>query len=696
MYRRFTVNYLVAVATVLTCLANPQLASAQLEAPDILCASVNDNGTVDITWEAPPDPDNEFFNYEIFFDDGSGFQSLGYWGGINNTTYTHFGINATDQSYSYWLQTLYAGGNGVSSPSDTISTLQLELTSESLSSVAVLEWNDPGNDIENSSDGSYYIMREYPPGDVQEVAQVPIGTYTYKDTLFGLCVEDPVSVDYWVELRNSECTSRSDVETDEFQDLLGPGVPEVETITVNQMTNEVEIYWEDVNAPDLEEYLIQRVNILPNPDEFINVGTKPAGEGTFFVYGTPPGDQAFNMVVIAFDSCGNDNSYDDIASTMYLRTDYDECNLEVLLNWSDYDGWDEGVSKYEIVQSQDGGTDQVIAELGPEAETYRAEVEPFSDYCYYVRAISNGDQIPSSSNGKCITASYPDFSEVNYLSTVTREIDGSTRIQLHTDGTGDSTEFQLQSSKGAPDDFETIATVSQPAPGTDLTYTVPPSATNTAITYYRWRQLDACGAEANISNESSTMEVRAVADVEELRSRITWNPYVNWDGDVEEYRIYRRFGNEGNFELVATVGGNKTSYQETVEEYLLEEGNFCYRIEAVESPNSYGFSKSAFSSVGCATQEPLIWIPNTLLPNSDVEENTTFKPVAGFLDFDRYQMVILNKWNQEIFSTEDIEEPWDGTYNGQLVPSGVYFYFISFYDGAGNNYSRRGEIYVLY
>lgn len=65
-----------------------------------------------------------------------------------------------------------------------------------------------------------------------------------------------------------------------------------------------------------------------------------------------------------------------------------------------------------------------------------------------------------------------------------------------------------------------------------------------------------------------------------------------------------------------------------------------------------------------------VWIPNAFTPGSD-GLNDYFKPVSSTFEEGRLQ--IFNRWGQPVF-TGDFEKGWDGNYNGQPAPEGVYYY----------------------
>jgi gliding motility-associated-like protein len=91
----------------------------------------------------------------------------------------------------------------------------------------------------------------------------------------------------------------------------------------------------------------------------------------------------------------------------------------------------------------------------------------------------------------------------------------------------------------------------------------------------------------------------------------------------------------------------------------------------------------ATDSVVLKQCELLLWMPNVFTPNAD-GLNDIFLPVYK-LDIDiTFQMLIFNKWGEQIFSTNEISKGWDGTYKGVLCTEDLYTWTITF--SAPDNY----------
>lgn len=68
------------------------------------------------------------------------------------------------------------------------------------------------------------------------------------------------------------------------------------------------------------------------------------------------------------------------------------------------------------------------------------------------------------------------------------------------------------------------------------------------------------------------------------------------------------------------------------------------------------------------------FIPNAFSPNGDGNNDGYQVVYKG--DMELKEMYVYNRYGQRIFSSADVNKSWDGTYNGQPVDAGTYFYYI--------------------
>ncbi|MBI1288163.1 MAG: T9SS type B sorting domain-containing protein [Flavobacteriales bacterium] len=101
-------------------------------------------------------------------------------------------------------------------------------------------------------------------------------------------------------------------------------------------------------------------------------------------------------------------------------------------------------------------------------------------------------------------------------------------------------------------------------------------------------------------------------------------------------------------------------------------------------------------AVGQVIIEPdfMFYAPNAFTPNEN-GKNDGFRGYGEGIDWDTYKMSIFDRWGELIYYTEDINDPWDGTYKGAPVQMAVYVWRIKLNDVKGNDHSYIGHVTLL-
>lgn len=82
------------------------------------------------------------------------------------------------------------------------------------------------------------------------------------------------------------------------------------------------------------------------------------------------------------------------------------------------------------------------------------------------------------------------------------------------------------------------------------------------------------------------------------------------------------------------------------------------------------------------------YIPSAFTPNGD-GKNDVFRLVSKG-DIRLKELMIFNRYGQKIFISNDINDSWNGTFNGEPVDIGTYYYKLKAY--CGNNNERLVEV----
>ncbi len=89
-----------------------------------------------------------------------------------------------------------------------------------------------------------------------------------------------------------------------------------------------------------------------------------------------------------------------------------------------------------------------------------------------------------------------------------------------------------------------------------------------------------------------------------------------------------------------------------------------------------------------------VFVPNAFSPNGN-GRNDIFMAKCGF-ELEFFEMLILNRWGQILFQSQDILQGWDGRYNGELSPFGIYTVIIRFRSPAGQICGKNQIISALH
>jgi gliding motility-associated-like protein len=89
---------------------------------------------------------------------------------------------------------------------------------------------------------------------------------------------------------------------------------------------------------------------------------------------------------------------------------------------------------------------------------------------------------------------------------------------------------------------------------------------------------------------------------------------------------------------------------------------------------------------------PLIGVPNAFSPNGDGINDVLFVEGQGITDM---TFIIYNRWGQKVFESHDINQGWDGTFNGVMQEVDAYAYTLQATFVNGQSVSKKGNITLL-
>jgi len=87
-----------------------------------------------------------------------------------------------------------------------------------------------------------------------------------------------------------------------------------------------------------------------------------------------------------------------------------------------------------------------------------------------------------------------------------------------------------------------------------------------------------------------------------------------------------------------------------------------------------------------------IFVPNAFTPNAD-GTNDVFMPKG--VGINEYQLLIFDRWGNQIFVSEDLYKGWDGTVRGEEVQQDVYVWKINLTNNKGLKKELSGVVSLL-
>lgn len=139
-------------------------------------------------------------------------------------------------------------------------------------------------------------------------------------------------------------------------------------------------------------------------------------------------------------------------------------------------------------------------------------------------------------------------------------------------------------------------------------------------------------------------------------------------------------------------------------EWAFGDGNFsdfAHPTNVYDEPGIYYVTLVAIDEKGCTDtitkpinieEEWYIYVPNTFTPDGD-RSNNDFR--ASTIGIAQLEIDIFNRWGEIIFTSNEVNFIWDGTYEGVYAQDGTYVYRIELVTNSGREKSIKGHVNLL-
>lgn len=116
----------------------------------------------------------------------------------------------------------------------------------------------------------------------------------------------------------------------------------------------------------------------------------------------------------------------------------------------------------------------------------------------------------------------------------------------------------------------------------------------------------------------------------------------------------------------------------------LSAGNYSVKVKEGNQDTTLYFS--------IAKEECPVSIANHFTPNDDGYNDTW--QISNTNSYPNMEVIVFNKWGQQVHQQKNTYTPWDGTSLGINVPDGAYYY-VFYYDKSKQSKYLKGSISII-
>lgn len=141
-------------------------------------------------------------------------------------------------------------------------------------------------------------------------------------------------------------------------------------------------------------------------------------------------------------------------------------------------------------------------------------------------------------------------------------------------------------------------------------------------------------------------------------------------------------------------GDGEAAEGSTVRHSFKTSGKYTVSLSLKDTICNRYFTKDTVLEIFTDDYTP--WMPNVFTPNGDGLNDYFGVPKSAHPEFYPWvDMKIFNRWGKLLYQTNDINKPWDGTFESQTLAEGVYFYTIEIEDACANQKEFKGFVHLM-
>ena len=534
-------------------------------------------------------------------------------------------------------------------------------------SIVTISWQAPTDDCVSFNKYTIYGSRESGPfNKIDDIPNINITEYPHKLADINRTWEYFITVDYL-------CDGISTASSDTIKiDLSAPVNIQIDSVSYDLSTQDIIAGWPTNPSVDTKVYEVydnssgDGDSIGRTTNNSFNISDARSGR--------------FPVRISTIDSCSLSSLLSNPHVPSFLNASIDTCLREIALSWTRYSGWTTIDSQSLYISRDYGVTFVKDTTLNGSTNSLIFNNFILGDTIYfYIRSYTKMGTVSSSSNIRIIETRAFQVPQYIYLSLATvydaiNNTNATPSITWQIDNIQDLKTFSVL--RGTTNSNLSEATKINTVTS-ELNYVFDDFAYNAkeGSYFYQVNGLDKCGDVLQSSDTCNTIFL-------EIDPLIVHNEYINWDVGVRDYTLQKHNGSTWNS---LYTQNNKIANIDFSDSFG------CYRIEATEEMNRFNSVAISRSNILCITKPLNFHIVTGLNTQS---ENNRFIILGEGIDHTRSTYSIFNRWGQKII-TNNTNEPWYATYNGETVPSGSYVYVATIFGLLGEKETTKGILNVI-
>ncbi len=182
---------------------------------------------------------------------------------------------------------------------------------------------------------------------------------------------------------------------------------------------------------------------------------------------------------------------------------------------------------------------------------------------------------------------------------------------------------------------------------------------NTGIYTAKLKVLTATGCQVMVNGNTIRVHPKPIAKFWQSSDNLTLN--------YPELKLENRSSNAAQYQWLYPPIGSSTNTDLNIK--YTDTGIYTITLIAISSHQC----TDSITNTVIVSNDLQILVPNAFTPNGD-NVNDVFKPIG--VGIQKLQITIYNRWGELMYSSDDKNGGWDGTFMGKQVQQGAYLYLI--------------------